>query len=146
MSIRTAIYSRLAEDSLLQTMLSEKPKEIGEGPAIYEQWAAADTETPYLNLTFSFSPGGLGNVKRLGALDVDIFTSGYDTTITEAIQRRIIEVLDLWTIHDPEDGPIRIYLDTENDIPEDTEAMTHWNITFTLHYWRRAFIDSLQNR
>lgn len=146
MSIRTAIYERLAMDPTLADMLAQKPPEIGEGPAIYEQWAAPKTEMPYINVAFGFSPGGLGNVKRIGSLDLDIFTDGYDTMKIEAIQRRIIELLDLMTLHDLEDGPIRIYLDTETDIPEDSEAITHWNITFTLHYWRRSFVESLNNR
>lgn len=145
MTIRDAVYRQLAYDTVLVDMLAAKPSAYGTGPAIYETWAAEGTEMPYINLTYFFQAGE-GVIKREGTLDVDIFYSGYDSTAIERIQRRVIELLDLRELDDPDDGPIRIYLGEENDIPEDTEGVMHWNITFSLVSWRRSFISHLENR
>lgn len=145
MSYRTAIYQQLASDSVLTAMLAEKPREIGIGPAIYETWAPQNAEMPYINLSFSFSPGQ-DLAKRTGMLLVDIFTDGYDTRTTEAIQRRIIELLDIQIINDAEDGPIRLYLANENEIPEPEESISHWNVSFTVIYFRKSFLAQFENR
>lgn len=145
MSYRTAIFQQLASDSVLTALLADKPPEVGTGPAIYETWAAADAEMPYINLSFSFSPGQ-DLAKRTGILSIDIFADGYDTTKIEAIQRRIIELLDIQIINDAEDGPIRLYLANENEIPEPEENVSHWNVSFTVIYFRKSFLTQFENR
>lgn len=137
--IRNSIYSLLATDEQLAAMLAEKPEALGGGPAIYEQWAGPDSQMPYINLTYSFMPSE-GLLKRQGSLDVDIFTAGYDSTFIERIANRVIDILDLRHPNDPDDGPFRIYLSDENEIPEDVEDVIHWNITFDLITWRKRFI------
>jgi hypothetical protein len=145
MSLRTTIYRQLAEDEALASLLAEKPEALGPGPAIFESWAAPGAEMPYINLTYAFAAGN-GVTKRTGSLDIDIFIDGYDTTRIEPIQKRVIQLLDLRHLEDPDDGPIRLYLDTEADIPEDEEGITHWNLTFSVIHWRKSFIAHLNNR
>ena len=140
MSIRTSIYKHLASDPLLLDMLADKPAEIGTGPGIYETWAAPGARFPYVNLTYSWTAGD-HQVKRNGILNVDIFSEGYDTTHIEAIETRIIDLLDFHYFNDSDVGPVRIYLDNQTDIPEDEENILHWNITFTVIHWRKSFIE-----
>jgi hypothetical protein len=143
--IRTTIYQQLANDAELTGLLAERPDHLGTGPGIYEAWAPDGAVMPYLNLTYTFTPGNHA-VKRLGSLDVDIFIDSYDTVFMERIQKRIIELLDLRIFDDPDDGPIRVYLDAEIDIPESEPNVTHWNVTFNLIHWRKSFIQHLNNR
>ena len=76
----------------------------------------------------------------LGIMNIDLFFDGYDSTIGEEINNRIVQLLDQHLFHDPDDGAIRIYLDNEVQVPTDEENISHWNLTFTLITWRRSFI------
>lgn len=145
MSLRTEIYLALAGDAVLAGLLAEKPEAIGTGPAIYEHWAAPGTDMPYMNLTYGFGPGADLYTRR-GTLDVDIFIGGYDTTMIETISKRVKGILHTLRIRDPEDGPIFLTLETENDIPEDEESVIHWNMTFLVRHWDRAVISTLLDR
>ena len=143
--IRDTIYKMLATDPSLASMLAEKPAELGGGPAIYEKWAAPDSDMPYINLTYAFGPSE-GLFKREGSLDVDIFVQGNDSIQIERIANQIINILDIEQPRDPDDGPFRIYLDSESDIPEDDETVIHWNLTFSLYTWRVRFISDFIRR
>lgn len=145
MSLRTEIYLRLAEDPILSSYLAAKPPELGEGPAIYEVWAAPDTPMPYMNLTYSFGPGA-DTISRRGTLDIDIFIEGNDSTIIETMQKRVKGILSNLRIRDPEDGPIFLTLETENDIPEDTPEVIHWNLTFLVRHWDKSVISMIADR
>ena len=139
--IRTTIYQTLAQDPELAKMLAPATPEmgIGDNPGIYETWAGEAAPMPYINLTYEFYAGD-HPIKRQGALNVDLFFDGYDTTRGEAIANRIIQLLDHVMLEDPDEGGIRIYLDDELTIPTDEENISHWNITFTIISWRRSFI------
>ena len=143
--IRDTIYQLLANDPNLAAMLAEKPDEMGGGPAIYEQWAAPDTDMPYINLTYSFGPGE-GLFKRQGSLDVDIFVRGNDSVQIERIANQVVNILDIQQPRDPDDGPFRIYLEGEAEIPEDDATVIHWNLTFDLYTWRVRFISDFLRR
>lgn len=145
MSIRDAVYKELAQDPILKDMLAEKPASLGTGPAIFEYWAPPETPMPYVNLGYTATPGA-GTIKREYILSVDIFTEGADSTEPEEITRRIVELLDLKILKDPQDGPIRLYLESEGDIPEGRENILHWAITFYCVNWRRGFIRHLESR
>ena len=143
--IRDTIYKILSEDTSLAAMLAEKPDEMGGGPAIYERWAAPGTAMPYVNLTYSFEPSE-GLFKRKGTLDVDIFARGNDTVQIERIANQIVLLLDICHPTDPDDGPIRVYLNSEDEIPEDDETVIHWNLNFDLFTWRARFIAEFTRR
>lgn len=145
MSLRTEIYLRLANDPFLVSYLAEKPEEMGEGPAIYEVWAAEDTPMPYMNLTYSFGAGA-DLISRRGTLDIDIFIAGNDSTVIETIQKRVKGILQGLRIRDPEDGPIFLTLENENDIPEDTPEVIHWNLTFLVRHWDKSIIGMIAER
>ena len=139
--IRTTIYQILAQDGELTKRLAPATPEMGIGnnPGIYETWAGEAAPMPYINLTYAFYPSD-HPVKRRGVLNIDLFFDGYDSTIGEEINNRIVQLLDQHLFHDPDDGAIRIYLDNEVQLPTDEENISHWNLTFTLITWRRSFI------
>lgn len=145
MSLRTAIYLILAEDTVLTDALAVKPSDLGQGPAIYETWAAPGTAMPYMNLTYSFRAQG-DAITRRGTLGIDIFIDSYDTTRIEAINNRVKGLLSNRRILDEEDGPVFIYLDTEGDVPEPEDGITHWHVDFSITHWDRSVINMQLNR
>lgn len=145
MSVRTAIYERLANDPALNNLLARSNIEgMEEAPAIYERWAAEGTPFPFINLIWTFGESSAHWVKREGVLTVDIFTGGADSTQNEAIQRRIVELLDHEQTIDPEDGRIETYYQGELDTPEDTPNVIHWSLDFRVDHWRESFINYIQ--
>lgn len=139
MSARDAVYGRLANDATLTALLSQKSELEGGGPAIYELWAAPGTEKPYINLSYGFGAAAGSNVKRAGTLAVDVFTAGNDSRIPETICNRVKQLLNTQILYDMQDGPVRLYLDNENEIPEpaDNENVLHWTLSFTVIHWQK---------
>lgn len=145
MTVRDAIYRKLAEDPQLNILLARSTIPGAEGsPAIYEHWAGENTDFPYINITWTFGNSERHWIKRQGLVTFDIFTGNGDSTETETIQRRIIELLDHRQTTDPTDGYIETYLDSESDIPEETTDVVHWNLDFRVDHWRQGFIENLE--
>lgn len=145
MSIRTSVYTLLANDPILNDLLPSKPADLGDGPSIYEYPVHPDAPYPYIVLTFGTSRGD-HPVKRIGRVGIDVMNEGGSTLDQETIFKRIIELLDLRRFYDPDDGPITLYLENEGEFITDSEAFLHWNMTFTYNSWRKSFIESLNNR
>lgn len=140
MSIRTAIYQRLAQDTELVTRLAKRPSSVGGGPAIYEAWAAPDSAMPYINLTYQTAPGN-HEYKRVTTLNIDLFASTTDSTVPEAISNHIQKRLHMQPIYTADDGLIRMYLDNELELLDDSPGVSHWNITFTVIHWPKSLIE-----
>lgn len=136
MSIQTAIFQRLAQDADLKTFLATSTIDPTQ-PAIYEIWALADTQTPYINLTYSHIQGNHW-AKRDTDLSVDIF-SNQDSTHAEAIRNRIIKILDRQLI-DLEDGShARVHYDSDGLMAEPNPEMTHWGLSFSIYYFQTTY-------
>lgn len=145
MTVRDSIYKTLANDPELNGLLARSTVQgMGGAPAIYETWAAEDTPFPYINLTWSFSPGERHWVKRRGAVTFDIFMDNADTITAERIGRRLGELLDHREHYDPEDGHITSYLDGEGDYIEDEPGIVHLTMDFTVDHYRQGFINKLE--
>lgn len=145
MTVRDTIYKVLANDSELNGLLARStvPGMTG-APAIYETWAAEDTPFPYINLTWSFSPGERHWIKRRGIVTLDIFMDNADTVTAERIGRRIAELLDHKEHYDPEDGHITSFLDGEGDYIEDEPEIVHITMDCTIDHYRQGFINKLE--
>jgi hypothetical protein len=147
MSVRTAIYTKLATDPELNSMLGRSTVEGMENePAIYETWTAAGATFPYINLSFQFGEGAAHWVKRQGTLNIDIFTGNADSVENEAIAERIAELLDHTATESEKDGHVRTFYLDETELTEDTPAVIHWNLVYRVDHWRASFIDHLNSR
>lgn len=145
MTVRDAIYKALTNDQELNGLLARSTVPGMKGaPAIYETWAAEDTPFPYINMTWSFSPGERHWIKRRGVVTFDIFTNNADTITAERISKRLEVILDHREHQDPEDGPISSYLDGTGDYIEDEPEIVHMTIDFTVDHYRTGFIQTLE--
>ena len=143
--IRTSIYKLLASDPILVSLLS-KADGLEEGPAIYEYPVHPDATMPYLVLTYSESPATDHVIKRAGRISIDIVNDTTDSTVQESILNAIRDLLDLCHFYDPDEGPVKLYLDSMGEFVTDTDYIMHWNIAFTYNSWRKSFIEKLNNR
>ena len=136
-----AINKVLINDSVLEGMLAKADfdKTV---PAVYDSWAERDVEFPYIVNTYRF-PGGDHWAKKSGNLNSDIFTRGNSSVEAENIKERVIELLDRRIFESDESGPIRVYLNMDSIMPEDTPEVVHWNIEFNVVFWRKKFISQL---
>lgn len=142
LTVRDAVYKTLANDPELNRLLARSTVPGMQGaPAIYETWAAEDTPFPYINMTWSFSPGEQHWIKRRGIVTFDIFMNNADTITAERIGKRLSELLDHTETYDPEDGYISSYLDGEGDYIEDEPQIVHITMDFTIDHYRLGFIQ-----
>lgn len=111
-------------------------------PAVYSDWAERDVKFPYVVNIYRF-PIGNHWAKKSGILNSDIFTKGNSSIEAENIKGKIIELLDRKIFVSDESGPIRVYLNIDSIIPEDTPGVCHWNIEFNVVFWRKKFINQL---
>jgi hypothetical protein len=81
--------------------------------------------------------------KRDTTLLVDIFTNS-DSTVTEAIKNRVITILDRQKLTLEGDHIARIHSDNEMQILEDTSLVLHWEIEFSILYWRKNWIEATE--
>ncbi|MHA1302193.1 MAG: hypothetical protein ACTSPI_00635 [Candidatus Heimdallarchaeaceae archaeon] len=135
----STINNILIEDSVLEAKLS---KTSWGAVAIYESWAERESKYPYVVLSWRFIPGDHW-AKREGYLTCDIFTKGSSSIEAEDIKDRIVELLDKRLFSADESGKIRCYLNNDMIIPDEEPDICHWNIEFSVIYWRKAFIESL---
>ena len=140
MSIQTAVYQKLATDEALQALLAVSTINPDK-PAIYEIWAPQDTPMPYINLSYSTSEANHW-AKRNTAFYVDIF-SDQDSTQAEAIKNRVLKILDRQRIQLENDHKARVYSDRDGMVTEPAPGVVHWEMTFSLIYWRKTFIEHL---
>ena len=128
----------LINDDTLKGLLADD-----DGPAIYDTWGEQDTPFPYIIITYRF-PVGNHWAKKSGVCNVDIFTKGNSSIEAENIKERVAELWDRQKFSSDESGPaIRPYLDVDGIIPEDTPEVVHWNMEFSVIWWRQAFIRQL---
>jgi len=141
MSIEQAIYDVLSNDTELSGLLARSSFNTLK-PAIYEAWASDETEMPYINLTYTTVEADHWG-KRDTTLLVDIFTNS-DSTVTEAIKNRVITILDRQKLTLEGDHIARIHSDNETQILEDTSLVLHWEIEFSILYWRKNWIEATE--
>lgn len=140
MSVLNTVYNALEADEYLNTMLAAN-KLRGSAPAIYETWAAENTELPYVCLSYVFTTSDHW-AKRSIAVSIDVFTAS-DSLQAENIKDRIIEILDRSVLQDNEDREVRCYLDNDNILEEDDPQICHWHLEFEAIVWRNGFIEYL---
>lgn len=137
MSIQTAIYSRLAGSEQLRGLLAASTINPAQ-PAIYEQWAPPDTPMPYINLTYATNEGSHWG-KRDTTLIIDIFTDK-DSTNAEAIKNKLLTILDRQKIDLEHEHQARVHSNRDQQIQEPEPYVTHWEIEFSVYYWRKAWL------
>lgn len=143
MSLPTLIYNALAGNGNLDALLA-RHKLAKEKPAIYEQWAAADTDKPYICLLYSFGDS-YHWARTEASVTIDIFTQG-DTLKAEAIRNQVIRTLDKQKISgDGEESDVRLFLQSDSIIVEDDPQICHWNIEIGAVFWRNDFVDYLNS-
>lgn len=141
MSIIKAVYDHLEQDPTLRGLLAMSSIDPTK-KAIFDEWADWQTNFPYMVLSFSFSEGNHW-AKNETILNIDIFTES-DTVTAEEIKQACIFALDRQTIIDQTDGAqVRFYYNRDGFIVEPTPNISHWNLEFSLHHWRKSFIDHL---
>ena len=131
----------MINDSTLKGMLARADFDET-APAIYDIWAERDVKFPYIINTYRF-PEGNHWAKKSGVLNSDIFTKGNSSIEAESIKDRVIFLLDRRIFESDESGSIRVYLNMDGVMPEDTPEVVHWNIEFSVVFWRKKFISQL---
>lgn len=130
----------LINDDELGAMLAENS--FGD-PAIYDSWAEQDVKFNYMIITYRF-PAGDHWAKKSGVCNVDIFTKGPSTIEAENIKEKVMELWDRKRFSSDESGPaIRLYSNVDGVIPEDSPSVCHWNVEFSVIFWRQKFISQL---
>lgn len=138
MSIQTDIYNVLASQSDLENLLAASTINP-EKPAIYEDWAPEDTPMPYINLTFQTVEGNHWG-KRDTKLFVDIFTD-QDSTNAEIIKNNVISAIDRKKIDLSDGDKARVHSDGDRAITEAEPGVVHWEVEFSVYYWRKAWLN-----
>jgi hypothetical protein len=140
MSIQTAVYLALANDPTLGSLLNTSTINP-EKPAIYEVWAPQDTPMPYINLTYTTAEGNHWG-KRNATLFVDIFSDS-DSIQAEAIRNRVLKILDRQTLELENNHSARVHSDRDTLVTDTTPRITHWEMEFSIYYWRKTWIETL---
>ena len=141
MSVIEGIHQTLAQDTALVNMLATDHEG---NPAIFTTWGLRDRERPYIVIRLQFRPTEDDTVRTV-SVDTDIFTKGESSLVAEAIRDRVIALLHRKTIAATEagDGGIRIMLNTDGEIPEDTTGVIHWNVSFQGRFGAQRVIENL---
>jgi|GEM_PF-3462610 len=141
MSAYVGIYDTLAQDTDLAGMLATDHEG---NPAIYSTWGLRNRERPYIVLRIRFWPTTTPAV-RVVDLSVDIFTGGESNELAEAIRDRVTALLNMKTIAADEAGSagIRVRLEDDGEVPEPTENVVHWNVTFSGRFGPQRIIENL---
>lgn len=111
-------------------------------PAIFDNWGEKDVKFNYIIASYQFYSGN-HYAKSDSIFNADIFTKGPSTIEAEDIKNIIINLLDRQIFESDESGPIRLYLNSDMIIPEDTHDVVHWNVEFRIVFWRKSFIMQL---
>lgn len=138
MSIITAIHDKLSSYEPLTSLLAK----IDDQPAIYDRWAVPNAPMPRINFRLS-SAAGNHWARRDSTLYVDIWAPGPSSTTAENIRNQVIAALDRQRLQGTGFDAARLALESDGIVEEDNPSIVHWNIQFSLRYWRTSFIAQL---
>jgi hypothetical protein len=146
-SAKSEVYSLLAGNAELNALLARSSIEGAEQqPAIYDAWPGENAAMPYIICSWQF-PEGNHWAQVKASLDLDIYTSGGDTTEAEAIKDLCLKILAWEQINTPGEGQINIYFGgNDGELQEPDPQVTHWNINFLVKYWRQSLIAAVTNK
>lgn len=142
MSVVGTIRNTLIADTELAALLAKTPDG---SPAVYRNWVATSAR-PYISLIYQTMRSS-HYARRRGPLDIDIFTDGPSTVRAEQIRDRVVFLLDrtiLLSMSAPD--LLRLYLNTDGEVPTQRPEIAHWNVQLEVHYWRQAFVEELLSR
>jgi hypothetical protein len=107
---------------------------------------------PYLTIRYIEAPAGpvpiSGKTMRQAELNIDVWHNGPSVYGAETVANLVIHLLDQRHIPDNKDERIvyRISDSRSAHIPEADESVAHWNVSFSVRWYRSAFADKLISR
>ena len=120
MAALETIYGVLTTDAAIVAALGQA--EWG-GPAVYREWRPpleGSQPTPYLTYrgtTYTRDPWPSRETEL--TLDFWDLGDGNDPTAVDAAARAVLEALDWTTLTDPDDGPFRLRLTSDGEVPDE---------------------------
>ena len=148
MDLQTALNSKLHSvmtgDATLATAM-------GGSVALYPVWAKSDAPMPYICHRFDLRPNDGEWVTRSGTYVVDIFSSSNNFAEAMAIKDRIITLVDHQSWDISSGGTVyvrglRLDLQTEGFVTEETEEVWHYVMQFNVRLIRRGEISNIVTR
>lgn len=120
-------------------------------PWLYHLWAKPDAPMPYICHRFDLRANDGEWVTRSGTYQVDIYYSSNAATEALAIRDAIITLLDQQSWDISSGGTeyvtaLRLWLQTEGFVPEDSEEVWHYTMQFNLRLIRKGEINNILNR
>jgi hypothetical protein len=144
-ALHTKLYTVLTTDATLGTAM-------GGSVALYLGWAKPDAPMPYVCHLFDSLRANDGEwVSRSGTYIVHIWSAANKTDEAMVIRERIVTLLDQQTWNISSGGTeyvtaLRLSLQTEGHIIEDTEDVWHYVCQFNVRLLRRGEINSILAR
>ncbi|OPZ77306.1 MAG: hypothetical protein BWY79_01231 [Actinobacteria bacterium ADurb.Bin444] len=120
-------------------------------PWLYPVWAKPDAPMPYICHRFELRANDGEWVTRTGTYLVDIFSSSNKADEALAIRDRCMTLLDQQSWDISSGGTeyvtaLRLSLQTDGFVPEDTEDTWHYVLQFNCRLVRRGEINSILTR
>ncbi len=129
-SLLTSLYTTLTADDTLKTAM-------GGSVRLYPVWAVPDAEFPYLVHRIDMRAGEIFP-ERIGTYLLDIWSNSPSASEILAIRKRIIELLDELQFNTTEVKNVKVKLETDGFIGEDTSDIWHYAMMFNLSLWRQS--------
>ncbi len=142
MSVVGTVRNTLIDDYELASLLASTPD--GQ-PAIFRNWVSSHAR-PYVSIMYQTMRSSHWAIRR-GPLDLDIFADGPSTVRAEQIRDRIVFVLDRLIVPSMNSPDLlRLYLNTDGEVPTASPEVAHWNVQFEVRFYRQAFVEALLSR
>ena len=129
-SLLTQLYTILTADDTLKTAM-------GGSVSLYPVWAVPDAEFPYLVHRIDMRAGDIFP-ERIGTYLLDIWSDSPSASEILAIRKCLVELLDELEFNTTEVKNVKVKLETDGFIPEDTPDIWHYAMQFNLSLWRQS--------
>ncbi len=129
----------------VRTHLSEN----SQMPPIFGGWVTGTR--PYITLSYSdapASPSMSAKAMREAFLNIDIWHRGPSILAAEQLSELVVDELDEMHLEDTDDSRIIYRFSDVRSIhvPEADQNIAHWNVSFSVRWYRAAFVEKLINR
>ena len=121
-------------DQLIQRIKTEVP-----GVPLYEGWARGSLPYVCFGLSQTFGASGY---EGSATVNLSVYAHGPDTTAASAIRDQIVAALDGYRVMTDDMGFIRVWFETEGQIPEE-EHVVHLELSFFVRLWRHERAQNL---
>jgi hypothetical protein len=132
MSVIGAVYQRIANDPVIQTL---------SGGRVSTNWAAEDgIDRLVIGVDFQQIPGN--NVMRTGTITISIVTRDNNIERLELVRDRVEAIIDGQILSsDDTQNTLRLFLAGEALEPQSDTQITIWSMTFNCRYLRHSALS-----